>query len=286
MLRHSLLLLPLCILSAASHAGSQLRLFAGIDSTFISTEEIDTRTYKDPATSQTITETYNPNEESGSLLGGGVGFEWLSASGVLYGATLDVSDGDVEYTGESNLGRPVEDGTSYIYYWRPKVYAGKEIREWWFKPRIEIEIGGQLKERHIDPRTEGVEGYKESYKWWYSGLGVSFEFLGNQDWSWRSGLNYRMMIQPTNDTTHTKRDIDLGSTSSISWLNSVWLNLDDDLYMGIELNITRIIIDRSRLTYDGIVETEESTAPYWYYQPESHWQDVNLRFSMSKRFDF
>ncbi|HRH76678.1 MAG TPA: hypothetical protein PK129_04945 [Cellvibrionaceae bacterium] len=115
---------------------------------------------------------------------------------------------------------------------------------------------------------------------------MSFEFWGNQDWSWRSGLNYRMMIQPTNDTTLTKRDIDLGSTSSVSWINSVWLNLDEDLYMGIELNITKTLIDRSRLIYDGIVETEESTAPYWYYQPESHWQDVNLRFSMSKRFDF
>lgn len=286
MLRHSLLLIPFLTLSSVSHAGSQLRLFAGIDSTFISTEEVDTRTYKDPTTSLQVTESYKPNEESGSLLGGGVGFEWLSASGVFYGATLDVSDGDVEYTGESNLGTPVKDGTSYIYYWRPKVYAGKEIQEWWFKPRIEVEIGGQLKERHIDPRTEGVEGYKESYKWWYSGVGVSFEFWGNQDWSWRSGLNYRMMIQPTNDTTLTKRDIDLGSTSSVSWINSVWLNLDEDLYMGIELNITKTLIDRSRLIYDGIVETEESTAPYWYYQPESHWQDVNLRFSMSKRFDF
>lgn len=290
MLRHSLLLLPLLSVSTFSHAGGQLKLFAGIDSTFVTTEEIDTRTYRDPTTSNTVTERYKPNEESGSLLGGGVGFEWLSTNGIYYGGTIDVSDGDVEYTGESNAGTEIKNGTSYFYYWRPKVYAGKEIQEWWFKPRLDVEIGGQLKERHIDPRTEGVEGYKESHKWWYSGVGVSFEFFGNQDWSWRSGLNYRMMIQPTNDTTLTKRDINLGSTSSISWLNSVWLNLGEDLYMGIELNLTKINIERSRLIYDGIVETEfegeVSTSPYWYYQPESHWQDINVRFSMSKRFDY
>ena len=239
MLKHSLLLIPFFTLSAASHAGSQLRLFAGIDSSFISTEEVDTRTYKDSTTSKQVTESYKPNEESGSLLGGGVGFEWLSASGVFYGATLGVSDGDVEYKGFGKLGTPVKNGTSYTYYWRPKVYAGKEIQEWWFKPRVEVEIGGQLKERHIDTRTEDVAGYKESYKWWYSGFGVSFEFWGNEDWSWRSGLNYRMMIQPTNDTTITRRNIDLGSTSSVSWINSVWLNLDEDLYLGIELNITK-----------------------------------------------
>ncbi len=286
MFKHGMLFISLIVVSELGHAGSQLRLFAAIDSTSISTEETDTRTFIDPATSKPVTQTYNPNKESGSLLGGGVGFEWLSASGVYYGATLDVGDGDVEYTGLSQLGTPIKNGTSYFYYWRPKVYAGKEISEWWFKPRLEIEVGGQLKERHLNPRTEGVEGYKENYKWWYSGAGVSFELLGNDDWYWRSGLNYRMMIQPTNDTTITKRDIDLGSTSSISWINSVWLNLGEDLFLGVELNLTKLNMDKSRLVYDGIVETEESTAPFWYYQPESKWQDVSFRLAMSKRFDF
>jgi hypothetical protein len=280
------------MLSAPSFAGSQLRLFAGVDASFIETQETDTKTYRkeqvpgDPSSAVVVSETYHPNEESGSLLGGGVGFEWLSANGVYYGGTLDVGDGDVDYTGVSQLGVPIKNGTSYFYYWRPKVYAGKEIAEWWFKPRLEIEVGGQLKERHIDPRTNDIEGYKESYKWWYSGVGVSFEFIGNEDWSWRSGLNYRMMIQPTNDTTLTKRDIQLGSTSSISWLNSVYLNLGEDLHMGIELNITDTQIDRSRLVYDGIRETEDTSLPSWYYQPESQWQDINLRLVMSKRFDF
>lgn len=268
------LILPLCMLSTTCFAaGSQLRLFAGLESSAISTEEVDSKDKQ-------------LNKETGSLLGGGVGFEWLSASGVYYGGTLDAGDGDVEYTGVSQLGVPIKNGNTYMYYWRPKVYAGKEIKEWWFKPRLEIEVGGQLKERHIDPRTEGIDGYKETYKWWYSGLGVSFEFYGNEDWSWRSGLKYRMMIQPTNDTTIAKRDIELGSTASYSWVNGVYLNLDEGLYMGIELNLTKIKMEASRELYDGIVETEDSTIPTWISQPKSSWQDVSLRLAMSKRFDF
>ncbi|HEY6530060.1 MAG TPA: hypothetical protein VIZ65_15325 [Cellvibrionaceae bacterium] len=268
-----LLILPLCVLSASCFAGSQMRLFAGVDSTAISTKEVDE-------------DGKQLNKETGSLLGGGVGFEWLSASGVYYGGTIDVGDGDVDYIGESQLGVPIKNGTSYFYYWRPEVYAGKEIKEWWFEPRLEMEVGGQLKERHIDPRTEGIDGYKESYTWWYSGVGVSFEFFGSEDWAWRSGLNYRMMIQPTNETTIAKRDIELGSTSSISWINSVYLNLGEELYLGIELNITKIQMKRSRELYDGVRETEDTTVPAWISQPESNWQDINLRLAMSKRFDF
>lgn len=269
-----LFIIPLWLLAGSCFAaGGQMRLFAGIDSSAISTEEVDEKGKQ-------------LNKETGSLLGGGVGFEWLSASGVYYGATLDIGDGDVKYTGVSQLGVPIKDGTSYFYYWRPKVYAGKEIQEWWFKPRLEIEVGGQLKERHINPRTDGIDGYKESYTWWYSGAGVSFEFLGNEDWSWRSGLNYRMMIQPTNDTTIAKRDVELGSTDSLSWVNSVYLNLGEDLNLGIELNLTKTNMEASREFYDGVVETEDSTVATWISQPKSKWQDINVRFAMSKRFEF
>lgn len=268
-----LTIFPLCMLSASSFAGSQMRLFAGIESTAVSTKEVDV-------------DGKQLNKETGSLLGGGIGFEWLSESGVYYGGTIDRSDGDVEYTGVSQLGVSIENGTSYIYYWRPRVYAGKEFQDWWFKPRLDIEVGGQLKERHIDPRTPGIDGYKENYKWWYSGLGVSFEFLGNEDWSWRSGINYRMIIQPTNDTTLFNRDIKLGATSSISWINSVYLNLGEDLYAGLELNFTKTQMDRSRLFYDGVIVGEESSSPSWVSQPKSDWQDIDVRFALSKRFDF
>ncbi len=96
MLKPYSLFIPLFMTCASSVAASELRLFAALDATSVSTQETDTRTYRDPATNQFVTETYNPNKESGSLLGGGVGFEWLSASGVYYGANLDVGDGDVE----------------------------------------------------------------------------------------------------------------------------------------------------------------------------------------------
>jgi hypothetical protein len=259
--------------SACFGANSQLRLFAGLDSIAIATEEVDTKGKE-------------LNKESGTLLGAGFGFEWIFKNGIYYGGTLDLGDGDVEYSGVSQLGVPIKNGTSYFYYWRPKVYAGKEIGEWWFKPRIEVEVGGQLKERHIDPRTDGIDGYKETYTWWYSGLGISFEFFGNEDWSWRSGFNYRMMIQPTNDTTIARRDIELGSTASYSLFNGIYLNLDEDLYLGIELNFTKTKMDASRVLYDEVIETEESSAPSWISQPKSSWQDTNLRLAISKRFDF
>lgn len=282
------LFLPLCLLSASSYAGSQMRLFAGVDSSFIETEEIGRQKPQIgiPSGADCTSKNHQLNKESGSLLGGGIGFEWLSESGVYYGGTLDRTEGDVEYSGETQLCKPIKGGTSYIYYWRPKVYAGKEIQDWWFKPRLDVEVGGQLKERHIDPRTDGIEGYEENYTWWYSGVGISFEFLGNDDWSWRSGWRYRMMIQPKNDTTISKRDIDLGATASFSLVNSIYLNLGEDLFLGIELDITKTRLNKSREFYDGIVATEESSAPSWISQPESHWQDVNLRVAMSKRFDF
>lgn len=287
-----LLLLSLCVLSASSYAGSQMRLTGGITSTSISTKEWKQRTITTQTNngSEVITtsrtERYLLNEESGSLLGGGVGFEWLSDSGVYYGGTLDVGDGDVTYKGLSQLGAPINNGTSYFYFWRPKVYAGKQIDEWMFKPRIEVEVGGQLKERHINPRTEGIDGYKETYTWWFAGAGVSLEILGDEDWSWRTGLNYRTMIQPTNDAEFANRDIPLGSTDSIGWLNSVYLNLGEDLYLGLELDITKASIEKSREIYDGVITTDDSSLPNWVSQPESEWTEVNLRIAMSKRFDF
>jgi hypothetical protein len=114
--------------------------------------------------------------------------------------------------------------------------------------------------------------------------------LGNEDWYWRSGLNYRTLIQPKNDTDVAKRDIPLGSSSSIGWLNSVYCNLGEELFAGIEVNVTQTDMDRSREIYDGekITETEETTTktPTWIAQPKSKWRDVSVRFAMSKRFDF
>lgn len=273
LMRFCLLPFSLCLISSATYGGSEMRLFAAIDSTGISTKETD-------VDGTTL------NEESGNLLGGGVGFEWISNSGVYYGGTLDRGEGDVEYKGLSQLGTPINNGTSYFYYWRPKVYAGKEVKDWWFKPRLEIEVGGQLKERHIDPRTEGISGYKESYKWWYTGVGFSLQLLGDEDWQWRAGLNYRTMLQPTNDVDKFKRDITLGSTDSVSFNNSVYLNLGEELFLGVELNITQTEMERSRTIYDGVLATEESSSQVWVTQPESKWRDINFRVAMSKRFEF
>ncbi len=74
------------------------------------------------------------------------------------------------------------------------------------------------------------------------------------------------------------------------WLNSVYCNLGEELFAGIEVNVTQTDMDRSREIYDGekITETEETTTktPTWIAQPKSKWRDVSVRFAMSKRFDF
>lgn len=272
-MRFFLLPFSLSLISSATYAGSEMRLFAAIDSTGVSTKETDF-------------DGSLVNEESGNLLGGGVGFEWISNNGVYYGGTLDRGEGDVEYKGLSQRGQYIDNGTTYFYYWRPKVYAGKEIKDWWFKPRLEIEVGGQLKERHVDPRQAGLDGFKETYKWWYTGIGFSVQLLGDEDWQWRTGLNYRTMIQPTLDHSSFKRDLTLGSTASISLNNSVYLNLGEDLFLGIELNISQTDMERSREVFDGIVADEESSRQAWFLQPESKWRDVNFRVAMRKHFEF
>ncbi|MEY4588369.1 MAG: hypothetical protein RL497_445, partial [Pseudomonadota bacterium] len=64
MLNPRSLLLPLCLLSASSFAGSQLRLFAGVDSTSVSTEETGRQKaqYGIPSDAKCITEDHQLNK--------------------------------------------------------------------------------------------------------------------------------------------------------------------------------------------------------------------------------
>jgi hypothetical protein len=214
------------------------------------------------------------NEESGSLMGGGLGFEWLSDTFYI-GGSLELGDGDVTYTGKSQQGVPIKDGSSYLYYWRTRVYVGKELSALPFKPRVELELGGQLKERHIDPNVPNLDDYQEDYTWWFGGIGTSLEVLGNEDFSWRLGVNYRSMIKPQNDVSSIDLQLELGSTDSLTLRNSLSYHLGGGLYLGGELDITRTDIARSRPQYKG----REFGS---YVQPQSQWDDLGFRLVLSK----
>lgn len=217
------------------------------------------------------------NAESGQLFSRSLAAEFITDKGYFIGGGIFNADGDVDYKGVSQLGTPIPNGSTYLYIWNNNVYFGKELKQLVVKPRFWIDLGGQLKERHISPNVNGISGYQEDYTWWYVGLGAEVKILGNERYAWTTGSTYKSMIDPTNKISQPKFELELGTTASYTVYTQLTYLLGAGFYLDAKLGFTSTQIALSREQYIG-----KSTNPI--VQPESSWRDLDVMVKVSKRF--
>lgn len=272
------LLIAFCL---PSQAFAEVAFTGGVGATQVDTSEKDTVITKGPllpnGTRVTTKEYRQINAESGNLLSRYLEFTW-SGEDYFAGASLYNADGDVKYVGESNVDHTkIPDGSTYLYVWRTNTYAGKTLRELVFSPRIWVELGGQLRERHITTNLADVAGYEEDFTWWSAGTGLELQLLGDAHFGWTLGGVYRAVLAPTNRPTNVNMNINLGDTSSYNLHTEVSYELGDGFYVQALAGFTETLIEASRPHYLG----NDSNA---IKQPDSTWDDIDFMIKVSRRY--
>lgn len=216
------------------------------------------------------------NSESGDLFSRELAFEF-SNHRYFFGGSIYNADGDITYKGVSQLGTQIPSGSTYLYIWRPNLYLGKELSDIPLSPRVWMELGGQLRERHITTNVADIQGYEEDYKWWEGGVGLELHLLKAKNYKLVAGVGYQSMVNPENSPSNLKIDLELGSTSRYNLYSQFSYALGAGFFVDAIVSYAKTSIDLSRKQYEG--NNIEAIV-----QPASDWTDLDMMLKLRKQF--
>ncbi len=216
------------------------------------------------------------SSESGQLATRQLAATW-TGEGYFVGGSIYNADGNVSYQGLDPVKGPIPNGSSYLYVWRTNTYLGKTFADLPLQPRLWIELGGQLKERHITTRVPEVANHHEDFTWWTAGSGLELEIWGDNTWQWSLGGAYRSILAPTNKSSRRTISLDLGDSFNYSAYTQLKYQLGAGFYIETSAGFTATQMAAGRKFYEGNKITP-------IIQPEAAWRDMDLTVKLGKQF--